>query len=140
MEVSTVSLWQQQEENPEGFEVASRKTKVSESRLFLPAAALHNYRDGVSFSQAIEANRMYNLDSLHALVYCYGILGRLSEMKSPFQKALAKWDGTLGLQNLLVVNCRKEYIVLLRDLEEYNEAKEQIKLLPQTEESESFTL
>jgi len=47
MEVSTVSLWQQQEENPEGFEVASRKTKGSESRLFLPAASLHNYRDGV---------------------------------------------------------------------------------------------
>src|SRR5260221_7395647 len=49
MEVATVSLWQQQEENPEGFEVASRKTKVSESRLFLPAASLHNYRDGVFF-------------------------------------------------------------------------------------------
>jgi len=60
MEVSTVSLWQQQEENPEGFEVASRKTKVSESRLFLPAASLHNYRDGVRKTQELQQTSSFS--------------------------------------------------------------------------------
>ena len=49
-EVATGSLWSHQEDNSEGFEVLSRKTKGSEHRLFLHAASLHNYRDGIDLS------------------------------------------------------------------------------------------